>query len=106
MNGLKLKSVFKKAVSTLLPKEVIQRKKLGAGAPFAKWIEGSLKRMIFDVLSPVRIKQVGFLDPIYVQELINEHMQHKKNNAYKIWALMAFVRWHEMYISNFKPVAT
>lgn len=104
MNGLKLKSVFKKAVSPLLPKEIIKRKKLGAGAPFAKWVEGSLKKMVFDILSPVRLKQIGFLDPIYVQELVDEHMQHKKNNAYKIWALMAFVRWHEMYISNFKPV--
>lgn len=101
MKGMKLKSIFKKAVAPLIPKEVVKRKKLGAGAPFANWIEGSLKKMMLDVLSKERVAATGLLDPKYVAIIIDQHLQHKSNNAYKIWALMTFVRWHEMYIEKF-----
>jgi len=104
MRGMNLKNIFKKAVAPLLPKEVIKRKKLGAGAPFAKWIEGKAKTLMLETLSPARVKRVGLLDPAYVDQLISEHLSHQKNNAYKIWALMTFIRWHEMYISDFEPI--
>jgi asparagine synthase (glutamine-hydrolysing) len=104
MRGLKLKHIFKKAVKPLLPKEVIRRKKLGAGAPFAKWIDGKLQGLVLNTLTSERVKRTGVLDPNYVHQLVSEHMLHRKNNAYKIWGLMTFVRWHELYFTDFKAV--
>lgn len=102
MKGLRLKHLLRSTVAPVLPREILNQKKLGAGSPFAVWIadEPKVKEMMMDVLSEDSLKRSTFIDPSFVTNLIDDHLNHKANNGYKIWCLLVFTKWHEFYIEK------
>ena len=108
MRGLKLKHLLRSTVASMLPHEILNQKKLGAGSPFPVWIvnEPKVTEMVMDYLSPNNIKRSAFFDSSFVSKLIEDHLNHKVNNGYKIWCLLAFTKWHELYIQNSPVLST
>ena len=97
LRGLTSKYLLKKATQSLLPQEVIQRKKKGFGVPIAKWVKGPLKELFGDLLAPDRIRREGYLDPEVVSALLNEHLLGKKDNRKPLWTLLVWELWHDRY---------
>lgn len=91
------KYILKKALKNFLPKEIIHRPKKGFGIPIAKWIKGPLKDLFQDLLNPEKIKREGFLNPDYVGNLLEEHLNNKKDNRKKLWTLLVWQLWTERY---------
>ena len=100
------KYILKKTAERLLPKEVGRRRKKGFMIPSATWINGELRPLVGDMLSPQRIKNQGIFDPKYVQRLVNEHRIGRANHAKKIWSLMMFEFWHEKWLASGKAAAS
>ncbi len=97
LKGLTSKYILKKAMKSILPHEVIQRKKKGFGVPIAKWVKGPLKDLFEDLLSPDRIRQEGFLNPEYVASLLKDHLASKKDNRKQLWTLLVWELWVNRY---------
>jgi len=97
LRGLTTKYILKKTQSRLLPKEIIHRKKQGFSIPMKNWLRDELNDMMLGVLSRERIKEKGYFIYEHVNKLIQQHLEGKRNNAHKIWALMTFELWHELY---------
>jgi len=97
LKGFTSKYVLKKAMETLLPKEVIQRKKKGFGVPIAKWVKGPLRELFEELLSPERIRREGFLNPGYVTTLLKDHLVNKKDNRKQLWTLLVWELWVNHY---------
>jgi asparagine synthase (glutamine-hydrolysing) len=91
------KYLLKKAMKTLIPKEVIQRKKKGFGVPIAKWVKGPLRELFEELLSPDRLRREGFLNPGYVETLLKEHLVNKKDNRKQLWTLLVWELWANHY---------
>lgn len=102
MKGFRLKHLLRSTVAHILPREILNQKKLGAGSPFPVWIvnESKVTELVMDLLSPDNLKRSGFFNSSFVSKLIKDHLDHRANNGYKIWCLLAFTRWHELYIQN------
>jgi asparagine synthase (glutamine-hydrolysing) len=87
------KYILKKAVETLLPKEVISRRKQGFGAPVNEWFESSLlawsKKKILDFA-----KRTDYFDVPAMELFV------KNANGQLSWFLLNFVLWHEMWIER------
>ena len=47
------------------------------------------------VLSPARLRAMGWFKPAAVRQLVDEHMQGVRDNNRAIWALFCLVLWHE-----------
>jgi asparagine synthase (glutamine-hydrolysing) len=97
LKGFTSKYLLKKAMKTLLPKEVIQRKKKGFGVPIAKWVKGPLRELFEELLSPDRLRREGFLNPGYVETLLKEHLVNKKDNRKQLWTLLVWELWVNHY---------
>jgi asparagine synthase (glutamine-hydrolysing) len=93
------KYILKKAVGNYLPDVIIHRKKKGFGVPIAKWIKGPLKDLFSDFLSPSRIRREGFLNPEYVNELLQDHLMKKRDNRKQLWTLLVWQLWVDRYES-------
>lgn len=93
-----LRRYFKKS----LPKEVINRKKLGFHVPLAVWINSDLKEFISDKISEKSIKDSGVFNSNYVQKVIEEHRNRKFDNSYKIWTILSFLEWYRLIIKKEK----
>ena len=84
-------------MKNLLPDEVINRPKKGFGVPIAKWVKGPLKELFEDLLSSDRIKREGFLNPEYVNDLLQDHLVNKKDNRKQLWTLLVWGLWVDRY---------
>jgi asparagine synthase (glutamine-hydrolysing) len=98
LKGLTTKYILKKAVSNLLPQQILTRGKEGFSIPIKNWLTQELRPLLLDTLSENRLKQRGYFQPEYVQQLIREHLDGKENHSHRLWALMVFEIWHQIYI--------
>jgi asparagine synthase (glutamine-hydrolysing) len=57
-----------------------------------------LRPLLLETLSEERLKKRGYFQPDYVQHLVREHLAGKENHSHRLWALMVFEIWHQMYI--------
>jgi len=97
LHGLTTKYILKKTMSRLLPKEIIHRKKQGFSIPMKNWLRDELMNMMLEVLSKELIEEKGYFNYEQVNKLIQQHIEGKRNNAHKLWALMTFGLWHELH---------
>jgi len=96
----KSKYILKKAVSDILPPEIIYRGKEGFSIPIKNWLKTDLKPMMMEVLSPENIKSEGFFNADYIEQLKSEHLNNTQNHSHRLWALMMFGIWYDVYIRN------
>lgn len=97
IKGLTTKHLFKKAMSTILPKRVVYRKKAGFHTPIASWFRGELRSFVNEILSPENVRSSRMLNPDYIERLKREHFEGIANHSYKLWGLMNFVVWMDHY---------
>lgn len=100
IHGLQSKYIFKKAMETLLPHEVIHRPKAPFGAPLRSWVKNGLEVLMRDLLSEERIKRRGYLNPAYVQKIIADDRTGQQDNAHRIWALLTLEMWFQIFVDQ------
>jgi len=100
IHGTTTKYILKKAMADLLPHEILHRGKEGFSIPIKNWLRNELKPVMLDVLSSDNIKRDGFFNDGYVQSLIKEHLDGVENHSHRLWALMVFGIWRDVYLKN------
>ena len=98
MKGLETKHIFKRAVSELVPAEILNRPKQGFGVPIREWINRQLRERIRETLTEPRTMQRGYVEPRYVNLLLNEHERERRDHASELWALFMLELWHRQFV--------
>ncbi len=98
IKGIKRKYILKKAAESLLPKEVIWRKKAGFGAPIRSWLRTSLKPMIDDLLSTETIKKRGLFDSDEVKKIIHFNQTGKEDYNLQVFQLLNLEIWMQQFL--------
>lgn len=98
--GLRLKSLFKKAMAGLLPQEILIRKKQGFMVPLAPWFQKDLKGFTLDLLSESNIQKRGYFNPNYIHWMLDQHYTGKQNLTDQIFALLTLELWHRIYMDG------
>ena len=99
MQGFKTKMILKQAMEELLPDEILYRGKEGFSIPIKNWLKKELKPLMMDTLAPDKIKREGFFNSGYIDKLVNEHLKGTENHSHRLWALIIFGRWYDLYMS-------
>ncbi len=99
MKGLKTKYILKKLMANKLPKEIVERTKKGFGMPVAHWLRGPLKDFSQNLLNFAKIEREGIFNPVFVQNIFNEHQSGKKDHRKLLWTLLIFEIWQEKWLS-------
>lgn len=94
--GIK-KYIFKKALKSILPQDIIARNKMGFGVPLAKWFRSDLRDYVYDVLVKKQSKNSGFLNKEKIKEILDLHSSGKENFANHIFALLMLELWFQKY---------
>lgn len=97
LRGMRSKFLLKRALRGTLPDRLLDRPKKGFGIPVADWFRGPLKEQMLSVLSPERIRRKGFFDEGAVGQLVQDHLQGRRDNRKQLWTLFAFELWHDGY---------
>src|SRR5437763_16014534 len=63
LRGLRRKYILKRAAESLLPRDVVWRKKAGFGAPVRAWLRGRLRPLVEGLLSEEGARRPGLSGP-------------------------------------------
>lgn len=100
LRGWTKKHLLKKAFAPLLPSQILSRRKKGFSVPLAAWFRGALRPFLLDWLAESRLSRLGLFNVRAVSTLIREHLDRRENHENKLWALLIFVIWHQLYMEQ------
>ncbi|WP_208511616.1 asparagine synthase (glutamine-hydrolyzing) [Variovorax paradoxus] len=76
-----------------VPRDLIDRKKMGFGIPLGEWLRGPLKSWAEELLDESRLKREGFFSPAPIRERWVEHINGTRNWAPQLWSILMFQAW-------------
>ena len=94
------KRILKDLAATLLPTEVVERRKQGFGVPLGQWFRGNMRTLFADTLLSARALSRGYFQPPYVRRLVDDHLSGRRDNTLCLWQLVVFERWHAQYVDR------
>ena len=99
------KYILKKAMNDLLPKVIMRRKKRGYDVPIDAWFKSELKNVLLDYLENnkecKRFFDFGYIKKILKrQESISNRYNVNWYNSLKLWSLLGFFVWYEVYFKK------
>ena len=100
LNGLTGKYILRRAMSSVLPNEVVKRRKAGFGAPIRKWLRHDLRAMVDELLSDEVVRQRGLFDSAAIRKLVTDDRTGIRDNAYQIWALLTLETWQRTFLDK------
>ena len=103
--GYETKYLLKQAVKDLVPEEILNRPKQGFGVPVQEWINKQLRGRIRDTLTSSQSRQRGYIQPSYVNILLEEHETGRRDHSMAVWALFMFELWHREFMDPSHAVA-
>ena len=83
-------------MENFLPKEVLDREKKGFSAPDSSWFRGESLNYVKSKIMKKNSRIFDFLDKDLIINLLNDHMDGKKNRRLLIWSLLYFEKWLEL----------
>lgn len=104
MKGLRTKNLMRGAMKGILPKEIVEKKKVGMEMPYSKWFCNELKDFAENYFSLQKLNNTGLFRGEEVRQLWQEHLDLKVDHGRFLWGLLSYMLWHEAYIEkrNFK----
>ena len=92
------KDILKKVLYQYVPKELIDRPKMGFGVPIGSWLRGPLKDWANTLLDPKNITEDGFLNAQLVEQKWQQHLNSNSNqHEYYLWNIIVFQNWLKNY---------
>lgn len=97
LHGREGKHIFKQAMKSLLPPEVLTRRKQGFVVPLAEWLRGELREMAESLLFDSSAND-GWLEPQAVTRLWQQHQSGWRDFSRPLWAILMFRLWQKTFV--------
>jgi len=97
VHGGGTKRLLRKILYRHVPRERIDRPKMGFGIPVNRWLRNELRPLLAEYLNKERVRKEGFLRPDGVERIVREHLSGRRDHQYRLWALLVFAMWVERY---------
>jgi asparagine synthase (glutamine-hydrolysing) len=97
------KYLLKKAVSGLLPREIIDRPKQGFSAPVSEWFREDLGERARREIRNSSLAERGLLDYDAIDDLWRAHRAGRGDWAFQLWNIYNVSAWYDYWIAGRVP---
>ena len=98
LRGATGKYILKKALSQVLPNEILIRRKQGFAVPLAQWFRGELRELSGDIL--LTNDPLGFLNRSAVTAVWNQHQSGRRDRSTELWAFLMYRMWQNNFLTS------
>ncbi|HEX3560916.1 MAG TPA: asparagine synthase (glutamine-hydrolyzing) [Pyrinomonadaceae bacterium] len=100
LRGLRRKYILKRAAESLLPREVVWRRKAGFGAPIRAWLRGPLRPLVDDLLSEGAVRRRGLFRPAEVRRVVGENLSGREDYNLQVLQLLTLEMWCQTFLDG------
>ncbi|MHC4644444.1 MAG: asparagine synthase (glutamine-hydrolyzing) [Planctomycetota bacterium] len=101
VRGFTGKWQVKQIASKYLPKEIVNRRKVGFSVPLNQWFRGNLRDLCYDRICQNNGLVGQFLARRDLQKILDDHCSYRKDNALKIWTLLGLSIWNDVFCKSY-----
>ena len=94
------KYIFRKAMRSMLPDEVMRQPKAGFAAPVDYWLAHDLRPIVDDLLSESQVRRRGLFRSDVVRRYIDEHRRGAEDWSMQIWQLLTLEIWMQLFLDG------
>ena len=105
LRGWRTKVVLRDALRTLVPEEIITRRKMGFPVPIGRWLRNEHWPLVEEFVMGPRVRARGLFDPGYVRRLAIEHRDGLANHGDRLWLLINLEMWQRIFIEREDPIS-
>ena len=98
-NGIK-KRILREITHDYIPKELLDRPKMGFAIPIAKWLKNELRDHVEEYLNEDRIEKQGIFNWEFITKLKMDFYKGRKEYDSKLWYFLMFQMWYERWMEN------
>jgi len=92
------KYILRKAAEGIVPDHVLTRKKLGFPVPIRHWLKDEMNEWAKTIIRESETDHL--INKSYVLQLLEDHCMGKADNSRKIWTVLMFMVWHQVYVEK------
>ncbi|MCC3868883.1 asparagine synthase (glutamine-hydrolyzing) [Terrisporobacter mayombei] len=92
------KVLLREAFKDTVPDHIVNKRKLGFPTPIRVWLKEDLGLVVKETIEKANVDHL--INKSYAYKLLDEHIQNKKDNSRKIWAIFSFCLWYEIFIEK------
>ena len=103
-NGMK-KRILKDIAYEYIPRELLDRPKVGFGVPIDKWLRGPLKEQLLSMATHDYLIRQDLFNAEYIEQLLKRYLETGDDGAgtganysRMIWGFFVFQQWYQTYM--------
>lgn len=96
----KSKWLLREVLYRYVPKDIIERPKMGFTVPIAHWLRHELKEWALSLLRPDYLDKQGVFNNEPIQKTLNQHLSGRYDHSHKLWTLLMFQSWYQHFIEE------
>lgn len=100
IRGGQSKYLLKKAVRGIIPDAIIDRPKMGFGAPMCQWLRGKFGNVVESAIFASPLIESGYFNKNYIHNLFKNHRTGKIDLSVYIWTLFNLTAWYDYWIEK------
>ncbi|WP_191488713.1 asparagine synthase (glutamine-hydrolyzing) [Pseudomonas sp. FEN] len=87
------KWILRQLLYRYVPRELIERPKMGFGIPLHDWLRGPLRDWAESLLDPQRLASEGYFTPGPIRAVWERHLRGQGNYQQQLWPVLMFQAW-------------